>query len=58
MEIHLSVGVSTLVALMAAHRAVAERPTNRPPMLDQLEFDRIEASLRYQEAPSDKPARP
>lgn len=58
MEIHLSVGVSTLVALMAAHRAVAERPTNRPPVLDQLDIDRIEAGLRRPEAASDKPARP
>jgi hypothetical protein len=46
MERHLSVGVSTLVALMAAHRAVAQRPLDRPPSLDQNEIARIEAVLR------------
>ena len=50
MERHLSVGVSTLVALMAAHRAVAKRPENRPPGLDQNEYDRIAASLRGNQA--------
>jgi hypothetical protein len=51
MERHLSTGVSTLVALMAAHRAIAERPPNRPPGLDQNEIARIEAMLRGRAEP-------
>jgi hypothetical protein len=51
MERHLSTGVSTLVALMAAHRAIAERPPHRPPVLDQNEIAGIETMLRGKAEP-------
>lgn len=45
MERYLSVGVSTLVALMAAHRAAADGGETRA-AFSQEEIARIEAELR------------
>jgi hypothetical protein len=58
MERHLSVGVTTLIALMAAHRAAAEQHDGSPPALDQQAFKRIEACLRDQDAPAPPTAVP
>ena len=41
MEIHLSLGVSTIVALMAAHRAAAGRGSTTPAIFDQDDVPRV-----------------
>jgi hypothetical protein len=44
MRTYLSMGVSTLVAVMAAHRTAASKVTGKPTAL-QNEIDRISAAL-------------
>ena len=46
MQRYLSVGVSTLVALMAAHRAAAGSDETRLAAFNQEEIARIDADLR------------
>jgi hypothetical protein len=46
MQSYVSVGVSTLVVLMAAHRAAAEGDEARPTAFNQEEIARIDAELR------------
>lgn len=45
MDIYLSVGVSALVALMAAHRAADGRDGTTPAIFNQEDVTRIRASL-------------
>ncbi|MFT8246567.1 hypothetical protein [Roseomonas sp. BN140053] len=51
MQHHRSIGLTDLVALMAAHRAAARHPL-RPGQLDEGGVARISAYLRDEELPS------
>jgi hypothetical protein len=56
MTIVRSLGVTTLVALMSAHREAAQRCDTPTEHFGQAAVDAIEAYLRQAEAAADEPA--
>lgn len=55
MERHFSIGVATIVALMAAHRAASDREDTSTDCF-QEELSRIDAYLNQADTPTSRPA--